>query len=515
LKLFFLKFKCLNSFLLKIGGKDVYSKKLEEAELGYTYDDFLLVPNASYIEAKDVDTKAKVSRNFELNIPIISSAMDTVTESELAIALAQQGGLGVIHRNMTLEQQVDQVKKVKMSGDLTIKDVVTISPKSSINAVKAIMDEEEVSGLPVIEDEKLVGIISRRDIKPFLNTTTDKKVEEIMTTDVVTIEEPITPSKALELAYENKVERLPVIRDGKLAGIVTIRDILNHKKYPNAARDKKGRFLVAAAAGPFDLERAMALDEAGADIIAVDCAHAHNMNVVKFAKTMKDNLDADLIMGNIATPEAAEDLIAQDVDGLKVGIGPGSMCTTRIIAGVGVPQLTAISKVADVAREYGIPVIADGGLRYSGDMAKALGAGADLVMLGNLLAGTYESPGDVVVMNGRKYKQYRGMGSMGAMTGGFSGGADRYFQEIKGPMKHSKLVPEGVEGAVPYKGTINEVVFQLVGGLKASMGYCGAKDIEKMKEVARFVRITSSGIKESHPHDLLITNESPNYPNLE
>ena len=414
----------------------MYSKKLKEAELGFTYDDFLLVPNASYTEAKDVDTKAKVSRNFELNIPIISSAMDTVTESDMAIALAQEGGLGVIHRNMTLEQQVKEVKKVKMSGDLTIKDVVTITPNSSISTVKTIMEEEEVSGLPVIKDEKLVGIISKRDIKPFLNNNSDKKVEDIMTSDVVTIEEPITPSEALELAYENKVERLPVIRDGKLAGIVTIRDILNHKKYPNAARDKNGNFLVAAAAGPFDLERAMALDEAGADIIAVDCAHAHNMNVVKFAKTMKENLDADLIMGNIATSEAAEDLIAQGIDGLKVGIGPGSMCTTRIIAGVGVPQLSAISSVADVASDYGVPVIADGGLRYSGDIAKALGAGADLVMLGNLLAGTYESPGDVVVMNGRKYKQYRGMGSMGAMTGGCGGGAVRDVPEITGPMIH-------------------------------------------------------------------------------
>ncbi|MCL2687316.1 MAG: IMP dehydrogenase [Methanobrevibacter sp.] len=493
----------------------MYSKKLMEAELGFTYDDVLLAPNASNVEAKDVDTSARVSKNFKLNIPIISSAMDTVTESDMAIALAQEGGLGVIHRNMTLEQQVIEVKKVKMSGDLTIKDVVTITPNASIATVKRIMDVEGISGLPVIDEQKLVGIISKRDIKPFLNNHSDKKVEEIMTSDVVTIEEPITSSEALDLAYENKVERLPVVRDGKLAGIVTIRDILNHKKYPNAARDKKGRFLVAAAAGPFDIERAIALDKAGADIIAVDCAHAHNMNVVDFAKTMKESIDADLILGNIATAEAAEDLIAQGVDGLKVGIGPGSMCTTRIIAGVGVPQLTAIANVANVASEYDVPVIADGGLRYSGDIAKAMAAGADLVMVGNLLAGTYESPGEVVVMNGKKYKQYRGMGSMGAMTGGFGGGADRYFQEIKGHMKHSKLVPEGVEGAVPYKGYINEVVFQLVGGLKAAMGYCGAKDVETMKKVGRFIRITASGIKESHPHDLLITNESPNYPTLE
>lgn len=492
----------------------MFSKKIREAEVGYTYDDFLLVPNASLVEAKDVNTKSKVSRNFHLNIPIISSAMDTVTESEMAIALAQIGGLGVIHRNMTVEQQIAEVKKVKMSGNLTITDVVTTTPNSSLLKAKNIMEQEAVSGLPVIENDKVIGIVSKRDIKP-VNLSSDKKVKDIMTSDVVTIEESTTPSEALDIAYENKVERLPVVRDEKLVGIVTIRDILNHKRHPNAARDKEGRLLVAAATGPFDLDRAMALDEAGADILAVDCAHAHNMNVVKFAKTMKDNINADLIMGNIATVEAAEDLIAQGIDGLKVGIGPGSMCTTRIIAGVGVPQLTAISDVADVASEYDVPVIADGGLRYSGDIAKALGVGADLVMLGNLLAGTYESPGDVVVMNGRKYKQYRGMGSMGAMTGGFGGGADRYFQEIKSNMKHSKLVPEGVEGAVPYKGTVDEVVFQLIGGLKASMGYCGAKDIETMKKIAKFVRITSSGIKESHPHDLLITNESPNYPTLE
>ena len=492
----------------------LFSKKIKEAETGYTYDDFLLVPNASWVEAKDVDIKSKVSKNFQLNIPIISSAMDTVTESEMAIALAQAGGVGVIHRNMTVEQQTDEIKKVKLFGNFTITDVVTITSDSSLSEVKDLMEQEEVSGLPVIENEKVVGIISKRDIKP-IRSFSGKKVRDIMTSDVVTIDEATTASEALEIAYENKVERLPVVRDEKLVGIVTIRDILNHKKYPSASRDKKGRLLVAAAAGPFDLDRAIALDEAGADIIAVDCAHAHNMNVVKFAKTMKDNIDAELIVGNIATSQASEDLIAQGVDGLKVGIGPGSMCTTRIIAGVGVPQLTAISSVADVASEYDVPVIADGGLRYSGDIAKALAAGADFVMLGNLLAGTYESPGDVVVMNGRKYKQYRGMGSMGAMTGGFGGGADRYFQEIKGPMKHSKLVPEGVEGAVPYKGTVDEVVFQLVGGLKASMGYCGAKDIETMKKISKFVRITSSGIKESHPHDLLITNESPNYPMLE
>lgn len=493
----------------------MYSKKLKEAQIGYTYDDFLIMPNPSLVEPKDVVTKSRVSRNFELNIPIISSAMDTVTESDMAIALAQEGGLGVIHRNMTIEKQAKEVKNVKRSGDITIRDVITINPECSLQEAHMIMDRDDVSGLPVVENEEVIGIISRRDIKPILNTESDKKVQEIMTADVVTVTESITPGEALEIAYENKVERLPVVRDGKIVGIITIRDILERKKHPKATRDGKGRLLVAAATGPFDLERAMALDEAGADIISVDVAHAHNLNVVKFAKTIKENIDADLIVGNIATKEAAEDLLTQGVDGLKVGIGPGSMCTTRIISGIGVPQLTAVSEVAEVASEYDVPVIADGGVRYSGDIAKAIAVGADIIMMGNLLAGTYEAPGEVVVMNGRKYKQYRGMGSLGAMTGGMGAGSDRYFQEVSGPMQHTKLVPEGVEGVVPYRGSVSEMVYQLVGGLRASMGYCGAKDIAAMKEKARLIRITSSGIKESHPHDLLITNESPNYPTLE
>ena len=495
-----------------------FSDKIYNAKPGYTYDDFLLVPNASWIEAKDVDTKVNLTKDIKLNIPIMSAAMDTVTEANLAIALAQEGGIGVIHRNINQEAQVAEVKKVKTAEDITVRDVVTISPDSSIETVQDIMENESISGLPVMENDKIVGIISKRDVRPFLKNDSKRLVKDIMTSEVVTIKENISSEEALDIAYENKVERLPVVsEDGSLVGILTIKDILNQDQHPNAAVDKNGKYLVAAACGPFDLERAMALDEAGADIISIDCAHAHNTNVVKFAETIKDNIDADLCMGNIATREAAEDLIAHGADGLKVGIGPGSICTTRIVAGIGVPQVTAIADVADVASEAGIPVIADGGLRYSGDIAKAIGAGADVVMLGNLLAGTLEAPGDVVTMNGRKFKQYRGMGSMGAMTGGSGGGADRYFQELeKGThMKHSKLVPEGVEGVVPYKGTVAEVVFQLVGGLKSSMGYCGAKDIQTMKEVAKFVRITTSGIKESHPHDFLITNESPNYPTLE
>jgi IMP dehydrogenase len=491
----------------------MFSDKLNKAPEGFTFDDFLLVPSISNIEPKDVDTRSRVSRSYSLNIPIVSSAMDTVSEGEMAIALAQEGGLGVIHRNMTIKEQVAEVEKVKRSEDLTIRDVITTSPESSIREANALMDIEDVSGLPVVENEKIIGIISRRDIQPIINSDAHRNVREFMTEEVVTISESTTPEEALDIAYDNKVERLPVVQNNRIVGIVTIRDILECKKHPHAVRDKDGRFLVAAATGPFDLERAIALDNAGADIIAMDVAHAHKPSIIESAKKMKENIQADLLVGNIATGEAAEAIISgADVDGLKVGIGPGSICTTRIIAGVGVPQLTAISSVADVARDHGVPVIADGGLRYSGDVAKAIAVGADSVMLGSLLAGTTESPGDVVIMNGRKFKQYRGMGSLGAMTGGSGAGTDRFFQEVKGPMKHAKLVPEGVEGVVPFKGPANEVIFQLMGGLKASMGYCGAINIKEMWEKSRFVRITSSGMTESHPHDLMITNESPNYP---
>ena len=463
----------------------MYSKKVMEARMSYTFDDFLLTPNASCVEPKDIDTKIELGKGIKLNIPVLSAAMDTVTEAELAIAMAQEGGIGVIHRNNSLERQVEEVKKVKSAEDLTIRDVVTITPESTISEVQAKMNDELISGLPVVENDKIIGIISKRDIRPVLKVEPNKTVKDIMTSDVVTVEEPITAEEALNIAYENKVERLPVLRDSKLVGIITIKDILNQSQYPNASRDKDGNYLVAAASGPFDLDRAMALDQAGADIISIDCAHAHNMNVVKFTETIKDNIDAELCVGNIATAEAAEDLISRGVDAIKVGIGPGSMCTTRIVAGVGVPQLTAISDVADVASESGVPVIADGGIRYSGDVAKAIGAGADAVMLGNLLAASYEAPGEIVVMNGKQYKKYRGMGSMGAMTSEFDGGSDRYFQSNKSKMNHTKYVPEGIEGAVPYKGTVNEILFQLVGGLKSSMGYCGAENIKAMKEKAQ------------------------------
>ncbi len=490
----------------------MFTRKLKNAPEGFTFDDFLMVPRESTVEPKKVETKTRISRNMKINIPIISSAMDTVTEAEMAINMAQEGGLGVIHRNMTVSEQVEEVKKVKNSGDLTIRDVITTEPNASIYEANRIMDEEGVNGLPVVKDMQVIGIISRRDIIPIITTDAEIKVEEVMTEKVVTISESTTPDEALDIAYENKVERLPVVKDHKIVGIVTIKDILERKKYPNASRDDEGRFLVAAATGPFDLERAIALDKAGADIIAVDVAHAHKPAIVEFARKMNKEIEADLLVGNIATREAAEDLISGEVDGLKVGIGPGSICTTRIIAGVGVPQLSAIANVADIAHENDVPVVGDGGVRYSGDVAKAIGVGADTVMLGSLLAGTHETPGEIVIMNGRKYKQYRGMGSLGAMTAGSGAGTDRYFQEIKGPMKHAKLVPEGVEGVVPYKGKVSEILFQLIGGLKSSMGYSGALNIKQMQERAKFIKITASGVTESHPHDLMITNESPNYP---
>ena len=467
-----------------------FSKKVQEARMSYTFDDFLLTPNASYVEPKDIDTKIELGKGIKLNIPVLSAAMDTVTEADLAIAMAQEGGVGVIHRNITLERQVEEVRKVKNAEDLTIRDVITISPGSTVSEAEETMRNELISGLPVVDGDKILGIISKRDIRPFLKSEPATEIKDIMTSDVVTVEEGVSAEEALNIAYDNKVERLPVVRDGKLVGIITIKDILNQSQYPNAARDKDGNFLVAAACGPFDLDRAMALDQAGADIISIDCAHAHNMNVVKFTETIKDNIDAELCVGNIATAEAAEDLISMGVD-------------------------AAISDVADAAADSGIPVIADGGIRYSGDVAKAIGAGADAVMLGNLLAASLEAPGDIVIMHGKQYKKYRGMGSMGAMTSEFDGGADRYFQGQKSKMNHTKYVPEGIEGAVPYKGTVAEILFQLVGGLKSSMGYCGAENIKAMQQKANFVRITSSGIKESHPHDLLITNESPNYPTLD
>ena len=489
----------------------MFLDKIDNATKAYTFDDVLLVPNASYVEPKDTDISTDLA-GLKLNIPIISAAMDTVSEKEMAIALARKGGIGVIHRNMTIEEQVNQVMAVKKAEDIIVRDVITISQDYTVDDAERIMEEYSISGLPVVdENDELLGIITTRDVKYIQNKGT--LVKDAMTKNVVHGSEDITHDEAMNIMYENRIERLPIVdKNNKLIGMITLRDILKRKQYPNAARDKEGRLLVAAACGPNDLNRAQALIKAEVDAIAIDCAHAHNMNVVNNIKILKKELegtDIKLIVGNIATKEAAIDLIDAGADALKVGIGPGSICTTRIVAGVGVPQLTAIAEVAEVAKEHDIPVIADGGIKYSGDIAKAIAAGADAVMLGSLLAGTDEAPGQLITINGRKYKQYRGMGSLGAMSGGVGAGADRYFQSH---MKHVKMVPEGIEGAVPYKGPVKDVVFQLIGGLRSSMGYCGAKNIKEMQEKARFVLITQSGQQESHPHDVLITNEAPNYP---
>lgn len=491
-----------------------FTEKLTKAEDTYTFDDFLIKPGLSSIEPKDVTLHTKVSTNYDLNIPVISSAMDTVTESDMAISLARQGGLGVIHRNLTIEQEVKEVRKVKYANELTVKDVITISPDETVAEAQDIMDIEGISGLPVVNDENIVvGIISRRDIKPLRGKRMNRKVREAMTQNVVTITESADLDTALDLAYENKVERLPVVSDNdEIVGIVTMKDILERKKFPNSVRDKNGRYLVAAACGPFDMERAMALSDAGADIIAIDSAHGHKTDIIESVREMNKNVESDILLGNIATAKAAEDILKAEINGIKVGIGPGSICTTRIVAGVGVPQLSAVSSVADVASDYDVPVIADGGLRYSGDIAKALAVGANVVMVGSLLAGTTESPGEMTIRNGRKYKQYRGMGSLGAMTGGVGAGKDRYFQTSgSSNMNSTKLVPEGIEGVVPYKGEASQIVYQLMGGLKSSMGYVGAASIKEMHEKAELVHITPNGMSESHPHDITITNESPNY----
>ncbi|WP_099211792.1 IMP dehydrogenase [Thermococcus henrietii] len=479
-----------------------FEHKLVNAIKGYTFDDVLLIPQPTEVEPKDVDVSTRITPKIRLNIPILSAAMDTVTEWEMAVAMAREGGLGVIHRNMSISEQVEQVRKVKRAERFIVEDVISISPDETIDYALFLMEKNDIDGLPVVEDGKVVGVISKKDIavKP------GKLVREVMTGEPITVPESVTAEEALNLMFEHRIDRLPVVNsEGKLVGIITMSDLARRRKYKNAVRDENGDLVVAAAVGPFDLERAKALDRAGADVIVIDTAHAHNLKAIKAMKEIRKAVDADLIVGNIANPKAVDDLTFADA--VKVGIGPGSICTTRVVAGVGVPQVTAIALVADKASEYGLHVIADGGIRYSGDIVKAIAAGADAVMLGSLLAGTKEAPGKEVVINGRRYKQYRGMGSLGAMM---KGGAERYYQ--KGHMKTRKFVPEGVEGVVPYKGSVSDVLYQLVGGLRSGMGYVGARNIEELKEKGEFVIITQAGVKESHPHDILITNEAPNYP---
>ncbi|WP_297477025.1 IMP dehydrogenase [Thermococcus sp.] len=479
-----------------------FEHKLVNAIKGYTFDDVLLIPQATEVEPKDIDVSTRVTPNVRLNVPILSAAMDTVTEWEMAVAMAREGGLGVIHRNMSISEQVEGVKKVKRAERFIVEDVISIPPEETVDYALFLMEKNGIDGLPVIEDGRVVGVISKKDIA----VKQGKLVREVMTGEPITVSENVTAEEALNLMFEHRIDRLPVVdEDGKLVGIITMSDLAKRKKWKNAVKDENGDLLVAAAVGPFDIERAKALDRAGVDVIVVDTAHAHNLRAIKAMKEIRKAVDADLIVGNIANPKAVDDLTFADA--VKVGVGPGSICTTRVVAGVGVPQVTAIALVADRAQEYGLYVIADGGIRYSGDIVKAIAAGADAVMLGSLLAGTKEAPGKEVVINGRRYKQYRGMGSLGAMM---RGSAERYYQ--KGHMKTRKFVPEGVEGVVPYKGPVSDVLYQLVGGLRSGMGYVGAKNIPELKEKGEFVIITQAGFRESHPHEVLITNEPPNYP---
>ncbi|WP_254534510.1 IMP dehydrogenase [Halomarina litorea] len=482
-----------------------FSEKLRVPE-ALTFDDVLLKPMESRVEPDEASTETRVSTNVTLQVPVLSAAMDTVTESGLAIAMARNGGLGVLHRNMTVEETAEEVERVKRADELIIRDVVTASPDQTVRDVDSMMERRGVSGAPVVADDGTVlGIISGTDIRPYLEVGDRDEVREAMTDEVITASEDVTARDALELMYEHKIERVPVVDDdGKLVGLVTMQGILQRREYDQAARDDEGRLRVGVAVGPFETDRATAADEAGADVVFIDCAHAHNRNVVDSARDIKSQVDADVVVGNIGTREAAEALV-DFADGLKVGIGPGSICTTRVVSGAGMPQITAVSSVADVAVEHDVPVIADGGIRYSGDAIKAIAAGADAVMLGSYFAGTDEAPGRVITMNGKKYKQYRGMGSVGAMR---SGGGDRY---LKDEPEDEEYVPEGVEAATPYKGSLASELHQLVGGMQSGMGYVGAESIPAFKERSEFVRVSSAGQQESHAHDVVITDEAPNY----
>ncbi|MFW6435344.1 MAG: IMP dehydrogenase [Halovenus sp.] len=482
-----------------------FSEKLRVPE-ALTFDDVLLRPKESAIEPDEADTSTRVSRNVRLNIPVLSAAMDTVTESALAIEIARHGGLGVLHRNMDLDAMVAEIEQVKQADELIIREVVTAEPDQTIREVDQMMNEAGVSGAPVIDDDdEVLGIISGTDIRPYLEVGESDEVREAMTDEVITAGEDVTPREALELMYEHKIERVPIVDEqNRLTGLMTMAGILQRREYDNAVRDENGHLRVGAAVGPFETDRATAADEAGADILFIDCAHAHNSNVVESAREIKAETDADVVVGNVGTREAARD-VADFADGVKVGIGPGSICTTRVVTGAGMPQITAIAQVADVASKHDIPVIADGGIRYSGDAIKAIAAGADAVMMGSYFAGTDEAPGRVITMNGKKYKQYRGMGSVGAMQ---SGGGDRY---LKDDNEDEEFVPEGVEAATPYKGTLESELRQLVGGMQSGMGYVGAESIPVFKERSEFVRVSSAGQQESHPHDVVITDEAPNY----
>jgi IMP dehydrogenase len=471
-----------------------------------TFEDVLLIPKYSEVLPKEVSLKTMLTRNIPLNIPMVSAAMDTVTEYRAAIAMAHLGGIGIIHKNMDIETQVKQIKKVKKSESGIIIDPIYVHPDATLSDAESLMNEFKISGVPVVDEHnKLLGILTNRDMRFEKDLT--KLVSEVMTPmPLVTAKAGITLAEAEQMMHINKIEKLPIIDDnGSLKGLVTIKDIKKRIEYPHANKDDFGRLRVGAAIGVGQMDRAKALVDAGVDVLVLDSAHGHSKGIIDTVKAIKKELVVDVIAGNVATGEATLALIEAGADGVKVGIGPGSICTTRIVAGVGVPQISAIDECAAVGRQHGVPIIADGGIRYSGDIAKALAVGASVIMAGSLLAGTEESPGDTIMYQGRQYKSYRGMGSIGAMT---KGSTDRYFQEGTAA---DKLVPEGIEGRVPFRGSIAAVVHQMMGGLRSSMGYCGSESIEAFWDKAEFVEITSAGLKESHVHDVIITQEAPNY----
>ncbi|MGA9269038.1 MAG: IMP dehydrogenase [Lutimonas sp.] len=476
---------------------------------GLTYDDVLLVPAYSEVLPREVSLKTRFTRNITINTPILSAAMDTVTEAEMAIAMAREGGIGILHKNMKISKQAAEVKKVKRSESGMIIDPITLTKDRDVAHAKSLMRKYKIGGIPVVNDEgELIGILTNRDLR--FENENDRLVEEVMTSEnLITAKEGTSLEQAERILQDHKIEKLPVVNDqGKLVGLITYRDIIKVSENPNANKDNFGRLRVAAAIGVTgdSIDRAEALISEGVDAIVIDTAHGHSKGVVKTLKKIKKKFpDTDIVVGNIATADAAKYLVEAGADAVKVGIGPGSICTTRVVAGVGFPKLSAIMEVAGAIKGSGVPVIADGGIRYTGDIPKAIAAGADTVMLGSLLAGTKESPGETIIFEGRKFKSYRGMGSIEAMQ---KGSKDRYFQDVEDDVK--KLVPEGIVGRVPYKGEVFETMHQFIGGLRAGMGYCGSKSIEDQKN-ARFVRITSSGITESHPHNVTITKESPNY----
>ncbi len=476
---------------------------------GLTFDDVLLVPAYSEVLPREVSIKSRLTKNIVLNIPMLSSAMDTVTEAKLAIALAREGGIGILHKNMSVEQQAEQVRKVKRSESGMIIDPITLNEEAVLGDALLLMKENKIGGIPVIDNNnKLVGILTNRDMR--FETDMSKKVKDVMTSqNLITAPEGTDLKKAKTILSQYKIEKLPVVnKAGKLIGLITYRDILQLQSYPNAVKDDYGRLIVGAALGISEdlLDRASALQQIGVDVVCLDSAHGHNTGVLNALKRVKKNFKKlQVIAGNVATASGARALVDAGADAVKVGIGPGSICTTRIVAGAGMPQITAIMEAASALHKLKIPLIADGGIRYTGDMVKALAAGANVVMMGSVFAGTEESPGETIIYEGRKFKQYRGMGSIGAMN---KGSGDRYFQDVEDDVK--KFVPEGIEGRVAFKGNLHEIVYQYVGGLRAGMGYCGAKDIEALQR-AQFVRITNAGMRESHAHDIEITKEAPNY----